>query len=349
MASRPAPLGPMAPLAPSDKQSSGFSAAVLHIWTKRGLVAYALWPVSVLYGLVSALRRWAYRVGVFKSQRLPVPVVVVGNVVAGGAGKTPVVMLLAAHLGAKGLRLGVVSRGYGRHGTDCREVLADSPAREVGDEPKLIQQATDIPVFVAPTRHAAGVALLAKYPRTQLILCDDGLQHPALQRDLEICVFDDRGLGNGFLLPAGPLREAWPRAVDFVVHTGEQPALAGGFHVPRHLSTQAHNALGAQVSLAELASQPLIAVAAIAQPEHFFAMLRAQGLTLAHTIALPDHYDFASWKRPFAEAFKVVCTQKDAVKLWPQHPDILAVPLILTPEPTFLTALDQAMHRLLNP
>lgn len=343
MAQGPEPEGPAAP-----GLLHHASATMRQIWSRRGLAAYVLWPVSVLFGSAAAVHKWAYRARLLKSKHLPVPVVVVGNVVAGGAGKTPVVMLLAGHFAAAGLRVGAVSRGYGRTPSDCREVLADSPEREVGDEPKLIKQAAGIPVFVAPSRYDAGVALLAKYPDTQIILSDDGLQHHALQRDLEICVFDDRGLGNGFLLPAGPLREAWPRKVDFVVHTGERVALTGGFHAPRHLSRFAKDIHGARIPLAELAGQPVVAVAAIARPELFFAMLRAQGLRLAHTLALPDHHDFQNWKRPFGHDLRIVCTEKDAVKLWPQQPDVLAVPMALTPNPAFFAALDQAVKRLLK-
>lgn len=332
-------------------------------WKQRGPLAWLLWPFSVDYRILLALRRWAYRHGIFKTYQAGVPVLVVGNVVAGGAGKTPVVMLLAAHLQARGVRVGVVSRGYGRrsgHAThasdDCREVTPHSLAQNVGDEPKLIQQTTGAPVFVARQRIDAAVALLAKYPRTQMILCDDGLQHLALHRDLEICVFDERGVGNGFLLPAGPLREPWPRPVDFILHAGRPPASAGApkvttsgiFASQRRLADFALSSHGERIPLASLKGKHLAALAAIAQPENFFALLRAQGLTLQHTIALPDHYDFSSWSRTLYETCTLICTEKDAVKLWPPHPDVLAVPLVLTPAPGFLTALDAAVDRLLG-
>jgi tetraacyldisaccharide 4'-kinase len=345
MVQRPAPRGTAASRA---NDGAKFSATLLRIWGRRGLAAYVLWPFSVLYGLAIAVRQLAYRMGILKSKRLGVPVLVVGNVVAGGAGKTPVVMMLLAHFAAQGVRVGVVSRGYGRHTRDCREVLVDSPASDVGDEPKLLKLATGAPVFVAPKRYDAGAALLEKYPGTQLIVCDDGLQHCALQRDLEVCVFDDRGLGNGFLLPAGPLREAWPRSVNFVLQTGQSPATVGGFYTPRRLSPFAQNLRGEKIALAELAKTPLAAVAAIAQPEHFFSMLRARGLALAHTVALPDHYDFNGWKPPFGDEVTIVCTQKDAVKLWPLHPDVLAVALTLAPDPAFFAQLDLAVNRLLK-
>lgn len=339
---------PPEPEARGASRAGGVRGRLERVWTRRGIAAWALWPISVVYGLVTALRQMAYRRGIFEAKQMPVPVLIVGNVVAGGAGKTPVVMMVAAHFGAQGVAVGVVSRGYGRQKQDCREVLDDSPSADVGDEPKLLKQATGVPVFVAPKRYDAAAALLAKHPGTQLIICDDGLQHHALKRDLEICVFDDRGLGNGFLLPAGPLREPWPRKTDFVLHTGNLPFVAAGFHAPRQLGLFARNIHGGKIALAELAKRPLAAIAAIAQPAHFFAMLRAQGLALAHTVALPDHYDFESWMPPFDKEIQVVCTEKDAVKLWPKHPEILAVPLELAADPAFFTALDRAVGRLLK-
>lgn len=321
-------------------------------WTHRGWLAWLLWPLSLLYGALAALRRRLYLLGIFKSEGIPVPVIVVGNVVAGGAGKTPVVMLLVRHLQARGLQVGVISRGYGRQTHDCREVGANSAIADVGDEPALIQRSTAAPVFVASRRVDAARALLARYPQTQIIVCDDGLQHLGLQRDLEICVFDERGVGNGFLLPAGPLREPWPRAVDLVLHTGTPPAFAG-FSAQRTLSRYALRSDGSQVALAELAGpaglcrKPLLALAAIAKPEDFFDMLRAQSLSLTRTLALPDHYDFNSWLPNEYGGYTVICTEKDAVKLWPLEPDALAVPLLVTAEPAFLTQFDARLDRLL--
>ena len=149
--------------------------------------------------------------------RADVPVIVVGNVSAGGAGKTPVTLALLEHLRARGWHPGVVSRGYGRRTTDCREVRSDSLALDVGDEPLLIARRAQVPVFVARQRMQAVQALRQAHPRINLIVCDDGLQHLALARDVEICVFNDEGVGNGWLLPAGPLREPWPRRVDCVL------------------------------------------------------------------------------------------------------------------------------------
>lgn len=295
------------------------------LWQSRAL-AWPLWPLSLLYAMVTGLRRRLYRSGLLPSTRLPVPVLVVGNVVAGGSGKTPVTIALVQQLQAQGWRVGVLSRGYGRSTSDCREVLPDSPAHETGDEPALIRRQCGVPVFVASQRAEAGLALLARHPQTELLLCDDGLQHLALARDLEICVFDDRGVGNGWLLPAGPLRERWPRPADLVLHTGDQPAFAG-FRAHRALAPQARRADGQSLTLAELADTPVLALAGIAGPQRFFAMLRAAGLRRLHELPLPDHHDFQTWAPPDDAPPVWLCTEKDAVKLWARFPGAWAVPL----------------------
>ena len=327
------------------------AAELAEIWSRRGLRAWLLWPASLIYGFISSGRRYFYAGGLFKTKRLHAKLIVVGNVVAGGAGKTPVVMALVMHLQARGWQVGVVSRGYGRRANDCREVMDASTPDEVGDEPVLIKLTCHAPIFVAPKRFDAGAALLKCYPQTQIIVCDDGLQHHALHRDLEICVFDDRGIGNGFLLPAGPLREPWPRPTDLVLHTGVKAALRegsggslkDGFVARRSLAGYALRKDSSSVPMAELRGKPLHAVAAIAQPEAFFAMLRNQGLTLAGTESLPDHFNFRNWDSAASAGQTLVCTEKDAVKLWRTHPDALAVPLVVIPQPEFLDAVDRAI------
>ncbi len=184
-------------------QRAALQGILSKAWTGRGAVVWLLWPIALVFGALAALRRTLYRARLLKTQRVGAFVIVVGNVVAGGSGKTPVVMALVRHLQASGWHVGVISRGYGRRTTDCREVFDNSLGSDVGDEPALIKRTTSAPVLVAASRIEAARSLLARYPQTQVIVCDDGLQHLALQRDLEICVFDDRGTGNGFLLPAG--------------------------------------------------------------------------------------------------------------------------------------------------
>nr|WP_235579402.1 tetraacyldisaccharide 4'-kinase [Pseudorhodoferax sp. Leaf274] len=310
--------------------------------------AWPLWPLSLLYGAVTGLRRLLYRTGLRRSTRLPVPVLVVGNVVAGGSGKTPVTMALVERLQAQGWQVGVLSRGYGRSTTDCREVLPGSPAAEVGDEPALIRRHCGVPVFVAARRAEAGQALLARHPETNVLVCDDGLQHLALARDLEVCVFDDRGTGNGWLLPAGPLREPWPRPADLVLHSGERPAFAG-FRARRLLAAHARRADGQRLALAELADTPVLALAGIARPERFFTMLRAAGLHRIHELPLADHQDFQGWQPPPGAPAVWLCTEKDAVKLWAQHPGAWAVPLQVELEAGAWQVLDARLAALGTP
>ena len=327
-------------------------------WLKREWMARLLWPVAQLHRILVQLRQTLYRRGFLSTERFSIPVIVVGNVVAGGAGKTPLVMALVRHLQSRGLQVGVVSRGYGRSGDKSLEVRPETPVYESGDEPVLIVRSTGAPVFVAHRRADALRALLAAYPATALVVCDDGLQHYALQRDIEIAVFDDRGVGNGWLLPAGPLREPWPerrcQGVDLVLHTGQKPAFAG-FTSSRRLAAHALAADGSVVALSALRGQPLVAMAGIANPQAFFAMLRAQDLTLEKTLSLPDHHDFRNEDWSVFEGRTVLCTEKDAVKLFarPRLPALqgvrlLAVPLIFLPETAFFTALDRLLTPLLS-
>ena len=322
-------------------------------WRKRGLSAYLLWPFSLVYRVLSWLHHGLYRAGVLKIERSLVPVIVVGNVVAGGAGKTPLVIALVQHFKRQGLQVGVVSRGYGRQGKNCLEVLENTPVSESGDEPALILRAQAAPVFIANKRMEAVNALLLKYPATQVIVSDDGLQHYAMARDIEITVFDDRGIGNGWLLPAGPLRQ--PDTVNqprhgLVLHTGQFPAFKG-YVSTRQLADYALNADAKQVALSSLKGQVLTALAGIANPEAFFAMLKARGLQLQQTIALPDHFDFSGYAWPVSADAVVLCTEKDAIKLFqlPQFKghNLLAVPLEFSPEPSFLAALDALLAPLL--
>ena len=319
---------------------------------RRGALAWMLRPLSWLMRLLVALRALPYALGLRTAWRAPVPVVVVGNVIIGGAGKTPVVMALADHWRARGVPVGVISRGYGRTTRDCREVHADSSPVDVGDEPLLIRRRAQVPVFVAQRRADAARALLTAYPDTRVLVCDDGLQHLALARDVDVCVFDDRGVGNGLLLPAGPLREPWPRPVDLILHTGARPADVGqpGFGARRALAARAVRADGQTLDLATLAERsqsgsPVVAVAGVARPQAFFDMLVACGLRLAHSEMRPDHDDYAGWKPPGGPDAVLLCTEKDAAKLWSRWPQAWAVPLDFSPEPAFFAALDAHLAR----
>ena len=328
---------------------------LLKAWRVRGWLACLLWPVAQIYGVLVRVRRSLYRSGFFAGDRFDVAVVVVGNVVAGGAGKTPLVMAVVKHLQSQGLQVGVVSRGYGRSSQESLEVRPETPIYESGDEPALIQRATGAPVFVATKRTDAVRSLRACYPATDVVVCDDGLQHYALSRNIEIAVFDDRGVGNGWLLPAGLLREHWPerlhQGINLVLHTGLTPAFAG-FTSSRKLADYAVAADGSRVEFNALDHQPLVALAGIANPEAFFDMLRSRGLRLEQTIALPDHHHFTMEDLSALTGCTVLCTEKDAVKLFalpgPASLKILAVPLEFSPEPAFFTALDALLAPLIS-
>ncbi len=231
-------------------------------------------------------------------------------------------------------------------------------AHAFGDEPALISLRCSVPVAVAEKRTEAVEALLDHYPKVDVVVCDDGLQHLALARDIDICVWSASGAGNGWLLPAGPLREPWPRPVDLVLYAGETipPGLAPAFGLRRRLADYAMTAQGESIALATLVHSegsdksqdvtPLVAVAGTAQPDEFFAMLRAIGIPLADTIALPDHFNFDSWTPSTDKRHRLICTEKDAVKLWPRFPDALAVRLELDIAPDFFTALDAQLAAL---
>ena len=350
-----------------------FSERLQKAWYRadgKDWLSLALLDVSWVFGAVVRLRKKLYASGVLDSTRLSVPVIVVGNVIAGGAGKTPVVIEIVRHLQQRGWQPGVISRGYGRKGSGVLEVLETTPVSDSGDEPALIQSAVKAPVFVSSDRAEAALALLATHRQVNVIVCDDGLQHLALQRDIEVCVMDERGVGNGRLQPAGPLREPWPRSsntgepwprisnagepsqreVDFLLHRGN---FEGGFSIDRQLASHALRADGSPVLFSDLAGHNLIALAGIAQPENFFSMLRASGLTLQDAIALPDHYDFNSTPRIFDAGQVLICTEKDASKLsqapWAKDLQILAVPLVVTLPPAFYTALDEKLSLLQAP
>jgi tetraacyldisaccharide 4'-kinase len=307
-----------------------------------------LFPLTLFSHAYIGLAKLAYKLGLKTAVKLPVPVIVVGNVMVGGTGKTPVVIHLAQRLTQMGWQVGVIARGHGGHHADCTEVTQQSLAREVGDEALLLKHRLGLPVFIGKRRAQAALRLMQTYPQTQLIISDDGLQHLALHHDIALCVFDDRGLGNGFLLPAGPLRESWPRqlgegVVQMTVHTGGKP-FQGSLSAHRQLAGYAVNGLGEQRALHTWQHQAVDALAAIAQPELFFSALRETGLLLAHTQSFPDHDPLSHWQPPFAN--NVFCTEKDAVKLWPDHPDVWAVPLQCDLPSVFWEELMPHLHRL---
>ncbi|MGC7411293.1 tetraacyldisaccharide 4'-kinase [Pandoraea pneumonica] len=321
-------------------------------------MAWLLWPMSWIFAAMAAWRRMSFRRGWKTSTRLPVPVVVVGNLTVGGTGKTPTVIALVTALRKLGYTPGVLSRGYGARLSHPSEVRDASRPEDVGDEPLLIAKRTGAPVWVWPSRVEGGQALLAAHPECDVIVCDDGLQHYALARDVEIAVFDHRLGGNGFLLPAGPLREPlsrrrdanlindpygktlpdWPNTWRLTLALGDawcvsQPSLSrplahfasrGPASAP--LTTSTAIASGDGAPSAPTAPRRVLAAAGIGAPERFFAALRAAGLTI-ETLPLPDHYDFATNPFDGVAADAILITEKDAVKCltW-SDPRVWAVP-----------------------
>jgi len=306
----------------------GLAARLQRSWWRPGASgwAVALSPVEALYRALSGLQRDLYRFGLRRVARAPMPVVVVGNLIAGGAGKTPTVIALVRALRQAGWTPGVVSRGYGRSTRGVEAVSTARSAEEVGDEPLLIHLRTGAPVVVGRDRVAAAEALCRAHPSVDLLISDDGLQHWRLARDLQVLVFDERGAGNGRLLPAGPLREAMPSQLPLntlVVYNAPSASTPlAGCVADRRLSGAVSLAewwRGTPPSLATLhalGGAPVVAAAGMAHPERFFRMLEDEGLQLQR-LALPDHHAFRHPPWP-PSSTDVVVTEKDAIKL---HPD----------------------------
>jgi len=289
-------------------------------WYRRSAVHAVLLPLSVLFAAVVALRRALFRAGLFRTRRLPVPVIVVGNLTVGGSGKTPLVLWLTGLLRAQGHRPGIVSRGYGGTAHGPRAVVPGDEPSIVGDEPALLAGRAGVPVWIGADRPAAAAALLATHPDCDCIVSDDGLQHYALARDLEIVVVDGvRGFGNGWPLPAGPLREPLSRlaGVHAVVVNGAgtpEGLPAGAFRM-RLEGRVLHNLREPARTLpaSALAGKPVHAVAGIGDPARFFRHLEALGLVVT-THPFPDHHAYtpADLELPGGDA--IVMTEKDAVK-----------------------------------
>jgi tetraacyldisaccharide 4'-kinase len=288
-------------------------------WQRRGAFAWSLTPLSCVFGAIAALRRASFALGWRKAERVGASVVVVGNVTVGGTGKTPTVIALVAALRAAGFTPGVVSRGYGATLVEPRAVTAGASADTGGDEPLLIARRTGAPVWVCPDRVAAARALLAAEPEVDVLVSDDGLQHYRLARDVELVVFDQRLAGNGFLLPAGPLREPLSRSRDATLVNNPFDRTLPPWPDTFALKLAPGDAWQLtdptrRRPLAQFAGEQVLAAAGIGAPERFFATLRAAGLTPS-TLALPDHYAFRDDPFVDAQADSILITEKDAVKL----------------------------------
>lgn len=287
-------------------------------WYRRSPLHLILIPVSWLFGALAALRRALYRCHILKSYRLPVPVVIVGNISVGGTGKTPLTLAIAQALVDHGHHPVIVSRGFGGSATQ-QAVTGNSTAQQVGDEPLLMAQRNICPVWVGRDRVAAALAALKAHPLCTVILCDDGLQHYRLQRDFEIVVIDGaRRFGNGLLLPAGPLREPATRltTVDAVVVNGgniidNQYVM----HLSGNIFYQLNNP-AIHATAADLQELRLHAVAGIGHPQRFFDYLKSLKLdVIPH--AFPDHHPYSPDDLNFNDCDALLLTEKDAVKCAP--------------------------------
>lgn len=323
-----------------------------HWWLpKRTMLAWALQPLAWGYGQLAQVHQARSHPG-----RAPVPVVVVGNLVAGGAGKTPTVIALVQALAALGRKPGVVSRGYGRSGSSPLPVQADSTPQAIGDEPWVIQRRTGVPVWVGQDRLAACRALCQANPEVDLLVLDDGLQHHALLHDAAVVVFDERGVGNGALLPAGPLRQPLPHAMPAhwrVLYTaGSRSTPWPGVVAQRQirlawpLAAWHAGDTSRCLPLETLRARRLLAAAGLAAPEKFFGMLRACGLQI-QGLPLPDHHPYESLPWP-AGTTEIITTEKDAAKLAPSRmgsATVWVVPLDLALPDGFAAELITLLHR----
>ena len=283
-------------------------------WYSKNPLAWCLWPLSLVFCLVSSLRKFFYKINLLKTPEISVPVIIVGNISVGGTGKTPLLIALCKQLQALGFKPGIISRGYGGHASSWpQNVRLDSLASQVGDEPVLIARRTNCPVVVGPDRVKDVEQLLAEND-CNIILSDDGLQHYRLQRDIEIAVIDaSRLTGNGFCLPAGPLREPVHRlkTVDMVVYNGgDSEDLSFSLEYEQLISVNnEHDSL----MLESLKDKQVHAIAGIGHPDRFFSLLDTYGIdVIKHRFV--DHYIYTADDLNFNDELPVLMTEKDAVK-----------------------------------
>lgn len=293
-------------------------------WYRLSPLHLVLWPLSVLFGALAALRRGLYRARVLARTRLRVPVIIVGNINAGGTGKTPCVIWLVRWLLDHGYSPGVISRGYGGTAHTARSVAADSDPADVGDEAVLLARRCACPVWIGASRVAAAQALLAAHPQCTVLVSDDGLQHYALERAVELVVLDgERGCGNGMLLPAGPLREPLDRLaeVDALIINGGAafplevlPSKVPAFDMRLDGATfYALRAPGQNVAADHFERLSVRAIAAIGNPQRFFNRLHELGISFTAR-AFPDHHAYTAADCAFGAKTAVIMTEKDAVK-----------------------------------
>ncbi len=288
-------------------------------WYRVGPLHLLLLPASLLFGLIAAIRRALYRSGLLRSEKLPVPVIVIGNITVGGSGKTPLTLWLAQQLAERGWHPGIISRGYGGAAASPRAVSPGDSAEAVGDEPLLMALRGLCPVWIGRDRPAAAHALLQAHPECDVLLSDDGLQHYRLRRDVEIAVVDgSRRFGNGFLMPAGPLRErpSRLRTVDAVVINGG--AARSGEYVMRLEGAAFQNLANPASSrtAGDFGGLRVHAIAGIGHPQRFFDHLKSLGLVV-QSHPFPDHHHYTAADLAFRDADAILMTEKDAVKCAP--------------------------------
>lgn len=325
---------------------AGLARWLEDIWYGQATPPWPLRALSALYASMLNWRRRGYARGVLRVERVGVPVVVVGNITAGGTGKTPLTIALADELAQRGWNPGVVLRGYGGRARTATRVTAQSTPDIVGDEAILIARATGLPVAVG-RRRAAAARMLAREAGCRVVIADDGLQHWAMARDIEIAVVDgERRLGNGYLLPAGPLREPGERLsrVDFVVCNGTPRAGEIGMRVQgRRLRALD----GSQsVDIESWRGRRVHAVAGIGNPQRFFAMLERFGLVVIRH-RLDDHHRFSGAELRFDDDLPVIITEKDAIKCDASaHPRVFVAPVTAQVDDAFFLRVHAMLHAL---
>jgi tetraacyldisaccharide 4'-kinase len=322
----------------TSPQTDGLSRRLQAVWWRSPptALAWLLWPLSQLYALLRVLHQMPWRMGWKRAEAATVPVLVIGNIVVGGTGKTPTVIALVEGLRQRGWNPGIVSRGYklAQHArAHAGPVTATSSAFDVGDEPLLMHRRTGAPIWIDRDRPAAVRALSRHHPNIDVVLSDDGRQHLRLHRDAELMIFDERGAGNRFLLPAGPLREPLPRTLDkhtLVLYNATEPSTP----LPGPVAQRALGAIrpwtdwwrgtpGPIQTLDVWRRQRWRAVAGIGHPDRFFSMLESAGLEIVRC-PLPDHAPM--WPRPWPDdGLPVLMTEKDAVKIQPDCTDLASL------------------------
>jgi len=291
------------------------SEALSEIHYSKSLVSLLLLPFSAVFLLISFVRKILYRFNFLRSFKLKIPVIVVGNITSGGTGKTPLIIYLANELKKNGYRPGIISRGYGSKGGGMIEASQKNDAADVGDEPMLIQKHTHLPVFVSKDRVSAAKALLKKYKKTDVILSDDGIQHYRLKRDIEVLVIDGtRKFGNGYLLPAGPLREfsSKLKTVDAIVCNHKK--VIGGSYLMKYKGSSLINLkTNKKIHLNNLRLKNIHAIAGIGNPNRFFDYLKTFNIEFNSSI-FEDHYRFSKKDFRNMNDKNIIMTEKDAIK-----------------------------------